>query len=92
MKSKFKKKTTTKVEMLSGDDMICYLLFPEVSFHCIDKWRKPGHAGVQMALRVQTQALPFLNISLFFLCLFFAFVVVEFMFGTVTVAEVMWLV
>lgn len=26
--------------MLSGDDMICYLLFPEVLFHCIDKREK----------------------------------------------------
>lgn len=75
--------------MLSGDDMICYLLFPEVSFHCIDKWRKPGHAGVQMTLRVQTQVLSFLNhfpvLSLSFSLLF---VVVKFIFGTVTVAEV----
>lgn len=76
--------------MLSGDDMICYLLFPEVSFHCIDKWRKPGHAGVQMTLRVQTQVLPILKhfpvLSVSFSLLFV--VVVQFMFGTVTVAEV----
>lgn len=47
--------------MLSGDDMICYLLFPEVSFHCIDKWRKQDHAGVQMILTVWTQSFQFLN-------------------------------
>lgn len=41
--------------MLSGDDMICYLLFPEVSLHCIDKWRKQDHAEVPIILTVWTQ-------------------------------------
>lgn len=37
LESKFKKKLSC---CLGTDDMICYLLFPEVSFRCIDKWRK----------------------------------------------------
>lgn len=60
--------------MLSGDDMTCYLLFPEVSFHCIDKWRKQDHEEVQMILTVWAQIFSnFWTISLLFLCLFFSF-------------------
>lgn len=94
--SKLKKKTTNTI-MLSGDDMICYLLFPEVSFCCVDKWRKQDHVGVQTVLRYGHRVFSFLNhfptLSMFFcfalfwgvFCLFVCFLLflVGFVFETV---------
>lgn len=80
-----KLKKTTNTIMLSGDDMICYLLFPEVSFCCVDKWRKQDHVGVQTVLRYGHRVFSFLNhfptLSMFFcFALFFGFFVFFFFF------------
>lgn len=58
--------------MLSGDDMICYLLFPEVLFHYIDKMEKARLEGVQRILLARTQCFSIYFFKLFpllFLCL-----------------------
>lgn len=89
--SKLKKKTT-KTVMLSGDDMTCYLLFPEVSFRCVEKWRKQDHVGVQTVLRYGHRVFSFFeSFPRFFLCffvllcffVFLLFVLVGFVFETV---------
>lgn len=69
--------------MLSGDDMICYLLFPDVSFRCVDKWRKQDHAGVQTVLRYGHKEFSgFLNYYPDLSVLFLLFVLVGFVFET----------
>lgn len=57
--------------------------FPQVSFRCVDKWRKQDHAGLQTVLRYGHRVFSFLNhfpdLSMSFLLL----VLVGFVFETV---------
>lgn len=78
--------------MLSGDDMTRYLLFPDVSFRGVEKWRKQDHVGVQTVPRYGHRVFSsFESFPRFFLCffvllcffVFLLFVLVGFVFETV---------